>query len=838
MKPLHYEIHLEPDLETFAFLGRTQIEIVSDDPTNQIALNANDLAVHSCVVKKESGDLVCDFSLDTGRQELVLTLPEEMAGKMVIEIEYTGQINDLLAGFYRSKYSHNGADKYIAVTQFEERDARRAFPCFDHPAQKATFDIQFVVAEHLTAISNTPIILEESLGNGKKLVKFERTPKMSTYLLFFGVGEFDMIEDASQLPVVRVFTTPGKTQYGKFALDMARKSLEFGEVYTGIKFPISKCDYIAVPDFAFGAMENYGAITFRENLLLVYPGITSKPVLTRIARTIAHETAHMWFGDLVSPKDWQDLWLNESFATFFTHEIPDHYYPEWHQWDVFIQDSVIPALDRDALKGTVPIELPGEGEVVIDASSAPIIYNKGASVIRMLINYLDEALVKKGINYYLDKYKFDNASSEEFWNTFMRGTGEPVLSFAEEWINQPGYPLVEVTREGNQLQLSQDRFSFSYEGPNERREILRDYSSSQKWRVPLQVTLYRETGEPELRKYLFSYFDSKIENIPDDVVAFKLNSGQAGFYRVKYDAVSLEAIKRLIQAGRMPAVDRFGIESDLFALVMRGDYTASAYLDFIEAAFMNEDGYLALFDITRNLLRLHLLCPAVKDRVRAVGQTLLDNALENMGLEPQPDEDLLLSGLRDILLWTAFALGSEKAATFGRQKFQALLEGQAVHEDIISSVLRIGAMSSADRALAYFKARLLSPDVSQTEKVFVLRAMACLGSQEALAEGLKFNSENVPQNNQIYTFMNLSHNPVAKDLLWPWFVENLPTLKKLHPSLLAYVIIGTLPVGGLGREAEVKAFMHELMEENERARNVVVMALEMLDAYGKLAQQS
>jgi tricorn protease interacting factor F2/3 len=264
MRPINYKIHLEPNLETFVFTGRTDIETKTENLVDKVVLNANDLTFRSCKVKNEERFHDCEFSFDADKQEITIMLPETMTDTIELAIDYTGNINDLLVGFYRSKYEHEGKVKYVAVTQFEERDARRAFPCFDHPAMKATFDIEFVINEVLKAISNMPIMEEKNIGDGKKLVRFELTPPMSTYLVFFGVGDFEIIEDSSKKPLVRVATTPGKTQYGKFGLDIARKSLTFGEEYTGVEFPLPKCDYICVPDFAFGAMENWGDIIQRK----------------------------------------------------------------------------------------------------------------------------------------------------------------------------------------------------------------------------------------------------------------------------------------------------------------------------------------------------------------------------------------------------------------------------------------------------------------------------------------------------------------------------------------------------------------------------------------------
>ena len=249
VNPVNYKIHLEPDLSNFKFKGNVDISLEAVEPVSEISLNILELAIVNCRVKRGESHVDCPFSLDTKKEEMKISLPEPMGGKLDLVIEYAGEINDKMAGFYRSKYVLGENEKYIAVSQFEESDARRAFPCFDHPLKKATFEVEMIIDEKLVAISNAPITSETSLGDGKKLVKFQRTPKMSTYLLFLGVGEFEFIEDSGKV-LVRVATMPGRTAYAKFGLEFGRKALEFSEDYYGIKYPLPKLDLIAIADFA------------------------------------------------------------------------------------------------------------------------------------------------------------------------------------------------------------------------------------------------------------------------------------------------------------------------------------------------------------------------------------------------------------------------------------------------------------------------------------------------------------------------------------------------------------------------------------------------------------
>ncbi len=826
MNPKHYVLHLEPDLSSFTVEGKVVIEIVVDVPTTEIALDANALDVHQCTVEQEGKVWPCDFAVYPQRQQLVVNLPKAMAGTLKITVEYRGEINDDLVGMYRSRYILNGETRYLAVTQFEERDARRVLPCFDHPAKKATFDVEFLIDESLMGVANTPIAEEIPQGNGKKLVRFERTPPMSTYLLFFGVGDFEVIEERGERWTVRVLTTPGKTQYGRFALQMGQNALRFGEMYTGIPFPLAKCDHIAVPDFAFGAMENYGAITYRENALLVYPGVTSMRELAQIASVIAHETAHMWFGNLVSPADWKYVWLNESFATYFTYAITDHYYPEWQIWDLFISQSLLEGMWRDALPSTPPIELPDGEAAAIDISSAPIIYSKGASIIRMLTAYLGEAQLRKGLHHFLEKYKFSAATTQQYWEAFEEATGEPVSAFAASWIHQPGYPLIETHREGKELHLQQRRF------------VVGGETSVQQWVVPIEMVFYHRDGRISTRQVTMRSPTATF-SLPGDVVAYKLNHEQRGFYRVQYEPEMWDELGRRVALRELSATDSFGVQNDLFALACAGRVKVANYLDFLASYFVGETRHLPLFDIARNLRLLYVLREEEREAIAALGLKIVRPVLNLIGMEPQPDDGLHVSDLRDRLLWTAFLFGDEEVADFGRVRFQALMEGDKVPPDILRSVLRIGAVvfghpPDSSRALEYMVRRLMGEVTSESEKIAILEALGCSPDESVLRAVLELNLQSVPKKNRAYMLGSAAYNPVAVTFLWRWLTEHFEELRLLHPIHVGRILVSVIPTAGLGHEEEVIRFLHTFGEHFPAARATVAMTLELLAMHNTL----
>ena len=400
ISPIYYDLLFEPDLANFTFKGTTKIKIKLKKPSSQITLNSSELKIKNAKIIHNNKTHNAKIGVNEKEETLSLKTSEPISKEATIEIEFEGILNDKLSGFYRSKYMQNEKEKYLATTQFEAPYARQAFPCFDQPDKKAVFSVSLLIQKDLKAISNMPIVSETKKEN-KKLVKFEETPQMSTYLLYMGVGDFEFIESKLRDIKIRIVTLPGKSKEGKFALELTKKFLSYFEKYSKIPYPLPKLDMIAIPDFNAGAMENWGAITFREILLLFNPEKTSLPVKKRIAEVIAHELWHQWSGNLVTMKWWNDLWLNESFATYMAYKAVDNYFPEWHMWEDFVSDSTGGAMDADMLKTTHPIAVkvssPNEIEEIFDEIS----YGKGGSVLRMIESYLGEETFRTGVSNYL-----------------------------------------------------------------------------------------------------------------------------------------------------------------------------------------------------------------------------------------------------------------------------------------------------------------------------------------------------------------------------------------------------------------------------------------------------
>jgi tricorn protease interacting factor F2/3 len=445
--PINYELIFDPDLKRFTFEGKEKITINCKKPTKSISLNCAEIKIKSCVVESNKKIISSIAKTNEKSEELKITLKEKIKGQATISIEFQGILNDRLLGFYRSQYKQGGKTKYLATTQFEAADARRAFPCWDEPEAKATFDISIIAENKFTAISNMPIKSKKKIG-GKTIYKFGKTPVMSTYLIYLGVGEFEYLTGKTGKTQIRVITTKGNKSKGKYSLDLGKKLLTSYEKYFGIKYPLPKLDLIAVPDFAAGAMENWGAITFRETILLYDPKTSSTRTKQFIAEVISHEIAHQWFGNLVTMKWWNDLWLNESFATFMATKFVDKFYPEWDLWNQFVEDAMNVAMGLDSLKTTHPIDVkvnsPAEIREIFDAIS----YDKGGCVLRMLEHYVGEPNFQKGLKEYLKKFKYQNAQGQDLWDAIGKASKMPVSVMVNSWLKQPGFPLVEIKQEG------------------------------------------------------------------------------------------------------------------------------------------------------------------------------------------------------------------------------------------------------------------------------------------------------------------------------------------------------------------------------------------------------
>lgn len=820
VNPVHYALHLEPDLKAWTFSGRIEIMLEAEKAVKEITLNAKELSFLSCTVQTEQGLIECPFSQDDRKEILSITLPNEMLGAITTSINFIGEINNRMVGLYRSRYLAQGETRYCAVTQFQENDARRVFPCLDQPLKKATFAVELVIPEPLAAISNMPVEDESPAGEGRKQVRFGQTPKMSTYLLFIGVGEFEFIKDETD-GMLRAAAMPGMAKHARLGLEFGKKALLFCEDYYGVPYPLPKLDLVAIPDFASGAMENWGAITFRENLLLHYSNTTSKAGTQRIYEVIAHEVVHQWFGNLVTPSDWAYLWLNESFATFFGHAIAAHYCPSWEIWGQFLYSRTKAALARDALQETFPIELPGGEHAVINASTAPIIYNKGASILRFLAGFIGDNAFKQGLQRYLRKYAYSCTISRNLWEEFEEISDKPVVSMMKSWVEQPGFPLLEIRRQDQKLRISQKRFTYLAN------------TFRQQWMIPIEIEVFDSRHQSRKITFLLDTEGEDID-IGGNVAAYKVNAGQAGFYRVKYhDTENLAELGQLVRNKVLPPEDRWGLQDDLYSLLRCRDVSLDEYLELL-SNYHAEEAFLPLLGIAANLYQAYLVLMGVqRTKIASFGKLFLESVLSRIGYEPKQDEAYPHSILRDTLMAQAAVYGSQTAIDFARSVFSRLSRGGTIHPDIAKSVLRIVALNGDEETFAWLKRRLAT-SVSEHERMNILTAMGGFRDTAVIELVRNYILKEVPNRNKFIPISSMAENPYAIPSLWDWFVSNLKRIEQFHPAHFDRVIEAVVPIAGIDRETQVRSFLEQYMREKDRARDVIRMSLEKLRINAKM----
>jgi tricorn protease interacting factor F2/3 len=762
VKPINYDISFDIDLEKFKFYGKEKIQIEISKPVKSLTLNSKSLAIRSCSLSSKGKIIKPSFVCDDKKEELVLKMPEDVSGEAELLIYFEGELKDELVGLYRSKYEVDGKEKYLATTHFEATDARRAFPCWDNPSCKATFDISIKLDSRLTAISNTPAIEEKEIGGNKKLFRFERTPKMSTYLVYISAGEFEFLEDKLGGIKLRVYTTPGKKIQGEFALDCMKKFLNFYENYFGIKYPLGKLDLIALPDFAAGAMENWGAITFRETALLYDPKKSSVTTKQYIAEVISHELVHMWFGDLVTMKWWDDLWLNESFATFISYKAVAKFYPEWEMWSQFLHDKTASALQLDSFKSSHPVQVEVHTPSEISSIFDRISYEKGASILRMLECFLGEDKFKLGLRNYLLSYSYGNATTTDFWNAFEKASKKPVRKMMDGWIKQVGYPLVEADLKNSKLHLSQKRFLLE-KGAKPGNSL---------WMIPISLKL-----EKKVVKHVLEERDDVLE--VGKTKWFKLNFDQSGFYRTKHPKEDLDRLKELVAKNKFSSPDRWGIQNDLFALVVSGENPLNEYLDFIEA-YLNENDYLLVKDIVDKLYYVYLLTSDEKfwQKIKKYNKEFLINFFKEIGWEPKKNERDAGKILRSVIIINLARLDDKKILKKSEDKFREFLDSpESLHPDIrgavYSSVAWKGGKKNYDKML-----ELYLKEKSQEERRRFLIAM-CGFKDKGLSNkalDLALSKEVRPQDIFLPP-MGVSSNPYGRNLVWKWVKENWKEIK-------------------------------------------------------------
>lgn len=799
-RPDNYDLELQIDPEKMLFSGTVTVRgNKTGRPAQRLTFHQKDLKITGAKIinhdKKGDRELSVErINNQNGFDEVRLHTKESIhPGAYSVTMEFEGRVTRPMNGIYPCFFKHDGQNKKLIMTQFESHHAREAFPCIDEPEAKATFDLQLTTPADAAVIANTPVKKQQA-KNGRQITSFETTPKMSTYLLAFVFGDLEYLEAKTKDGVkVRTYATPDNVKHTKFALDVAVKCLEFYNAYFDIPYPLAKCDFAAVPDFASGAMENWGCITFREQALLVDPANTSLHLKQYVANVVAHELTHQWFGNLVTMRWWTDLWLNESFASWMSWLAVDHLFPEWKVWTQFIVDEQGLALKLDALENTHPIEVevrhPDEIRTIFDAIS----YEKGASVLLMLHNYLGPEAFRDGLRVYLKRHAYGNTDTVDLWAALEEVSGKPVKDFMGAWTSQPGYPIVHAKLSGAKTHLSQERF---YLNPKAKKEAA-------VWPIPL---LSQDIELPvDILKNARQ--DLTISQAGDTAL---LNHDRTGFFRLLYNAEHFTQLTAAVKAGKLNELDRLGLLSDYVEAAKAG-YGSTVNVLKLLKAYENEDSTV-VWDVMAGAIgsiRVVMNDDRVRNALKPFVRQLAAKQFKRLGWEEKPSDSHFDKLLRPTILGLS-SFGEEPAVVDeARRRFAAMKQPEDVHPDlrgvVYGTVARHGSKQDFDKMLAMHNA-----SANSEERVTLGGALTGFDKPELIKRALALiTSDDVRLQDAPYWIAYSFGNRHARRMTWDWLVANWDWLVKNIGSDLSFFRMPTYAARGFSDESflpEYKAF--------------------------------
>ena len=681
--PTHYDIRLELDFERLGFDGAVAIQIGVAQATQKIVLNSADLDYQSVELTGTEGEVsVTDISFDGEFEKATLTLAEPIRpGTYTLKFVYSGTINDQLKGLYQSVYRDaDGNEHLIATSQCQSTDARRVLPCWDEPDFKATYQTTMVVPGSLEAYSNTSEVERVSLADGRVEFRFAPTMKMSSYLLAFIAGPFEATEPrVVRGTPIRIIVPRGNLHLTDVAMENAVFCFEYLSDYYGIPYPGDKLDHIAIPDFAAGAMENVGLITYRDAYLIIDEEKASQGELQNSLDVIGHEIAHQWFGNLVTLAWWEGAWLNEAFASFMELKATDAKKPEWKRWLAFANLEVPWAMGTDQLVTTRPIEFEVTAPSEVDEMFDAITYGKGSAVLRMIEMFIEEDRFRIGVGNYLSKHQYGNTVTPDLWEALDGVCVWPVSEIMDSWVYQRGFPQIEVRRAESGLHLSQRRYL-----------AIPDESDATIWNVPLQLRGVVD-GKPFFRKVLMDN-DEETIRLDGEVSWIVANAGGHGFYRTSYADDLFEDL--FSHLDELDDIERYSLVSDTLAFVRNGQVPASNFLDLV-GRFEDETEHAIWSVIVGGLgsIEHHALDETVRDRFEEFVRRLLRPAFDRAGWTPEPGDTDLQRKLRGMLMTALGTLGhDEEVIDEAKSIVSRVLEGDDdIDPEIVTATLSVYA---------------------------------------------------------------------------------------------------------------------------------------------------
>jgi puromycin-sensitive aminopeptidase len=784
--PTHYELLLQPHLEEASFDGEVSIDVTIAIELSCLELNASRLEVRGAsIVTQESGGIPLELAVATDEEHEIVRLTANTAlqpGRYRISMTFSGVLDDDLAGFYRSSYrDEEGQEHFIATTQFESTDARRAFPCFDEPDLKATFAVTLDAPLGLMAISNYPEVSTTVLDDGRtQRVKFQTTMTMSTYLLAFIVGRLEATSPSNDSGVpLRIVAVPEKMHLTKFAQKVGTHALQFFAEWFSIPYPAPKLDMIALPDFAAGAMENLGAVTYREAVLLIDEDHASKAELERVTDVICHELAHMWFGDLVTMKWWNGIWLNEAFATYMELLACDAYNPSWKRWESFGM-SRLAALDVDGLPSTRPIEYevvaPNDAEDMFDL----LTYEKGASVLRMLETYLGTDRFREGVKHYLDTYAYSNAETSDLWRALAERSGLPIEETMTSWVFQGGHPVISASLDNNVLTLSQTPFRFLGRDEDDLGSI------GSHWIVPVPL----QVGD-QLEHHLLSDSTTTV-TIEDPSSTVIVNAGGTGVFRTRYDATLFSRITT--NYSRLTVLERFNLISDTWALVLAEQEDLRTYASLTTSSSSERDPNVLKL-ISSSMSLVHRIAASDEQEVVAEwARRVFQPIIDELGYEPS-DHETQESGLDRAIALEALGTFAHDPLVleFALEQFRRDMSGvQTISPDLASSILTIVAKHGDDTEFAFVLDRYRHPRDPQ-DQLRNLYALAQFGSRQLLVRVFEMAKEEIRIQDAYGVISRLVANPTAGIDLFRLAADNWEFLTHRFPPRAHVGMLTSVP---------------------------------------------
>ena len=812
-----YYLSFDIDFPNLTYQCQERIEV--EHPDDKLVLDCVGLTIHRVAV---NGVESSSFFFDTKNSQLVIDglVQEKTPVKNLVSVSilFSGTISTgSLHGLYKSSYGIG----YVLSTDLEPTGARRLFPCIDNPSFKAVFTVEVTVDDGLVVLSNTPSTKEETIddlkkdGTGSKgRFVFEPTPRMSTYLFFLGVGKFDQVLLRDGNTDFIIATPPGQTQRGQFALENAVRFLRAFEAYFSIRYPLKKLHLVAIPEYPSGAMENWGAITFREIALLVDEN-TSESSRRSVALVVGHEIAHQWFGDLVTMKWWNDLWLNESFATFMESKIAEKLFPHWNVWSDFLLQLTAGALTGDSLSSTHPINVTVDSPHEVSQIFDEISYGKGASILRMVETYVGEEKFRQGVSEYLVKYSYMNAEGRNLWDQIGKASGLPVQEIMEEWIMRPGYPLVEISVAGDELLLKQHRFLLCGEKKFET-----------PWPIPLTASLNGEITKFVMKDPLYRIkLQSKLNRL-------KINPDQSGFYRTLYDNKLYYLIKENFES--FNSFDKWGIVDDLFAFLMSGDVEPTIYFDFVEQC-CDETDYTVVSSISEQLRLLYFIAPR-NERVKQLYSKFNNAQISRIGLEPKPGEAESNKILRTKI---ALCLAVEDTGDIAKELSSRFQTYETIDPNLRNAVAVAYARRSKNPKESFDSLLALMRKIgSEEDLIKIFHGLVSLKDPELVSKALDLSlAGEFNRADAIYTITSSAWNAEAKEWVWTWTKTNLSKVAETFTGtyILSSILEDVIPLLGIGRVKELEDYFSSL--ELEERKTGIKKGLELLEIYSSLAKR-